>query len=98
MFDHSSTTNINATPDAATATPPVRIALGDAVYWLRPSNVLRVEASAYSGGRPKYLIIYLSDGKQISELCQDMKRDEFLSLADSICAKLWPSDPAAAES
>ncbi len=45
MFDNTQNTTLNVTPEAATSLPPVRVVLGNDVYWLRPSNVLRVEAT-----------------------------------------------------
>lgn len=91
MFDNTQHTTLNVTPEAATSLPPVRVVLGNDVYWLRPSNVLRVEATAYAHGRPRYLNIVLSDGATLSSLCTDMQPEAFHQLADSIVSTLWPS-------
>lgn len=86
MFDvtHETKVETNHTPEAATATPPVRIALCGEVVWLRPSNVLRMEVKKECAGWPNRVVLTLSDGRQFTFSSGTEET------ADAIAALLWP--------
>ncbi|MBD5034970.1 hypothetical protein VWT76_15850 [Xanthomonas citri pv. citri] len=69
--------------------PPVRIELGNEVYWLRPTDVTRIE-TLVSGESPDYVNIWLSDGSKVWLSCVGMKLAEAHSIADGVALKLWP--------
>ncbi|WP_144422465.1 hypothetical protein [Xanthomonas arboricola] len=71
---------------------PVRIVLGNAVHWLRPSSVLRIEIEV-RGNDPEYLNIWLSDGKKLWLSCNGMQMAEANSTADKLANKLWQVRP-----
>ncbi|WP_152667131.1 hypothetical protein [Xanthomonas perforans] len=73
----------------APSQPPVRIQLGNEVYWLRPSGVTRIE-TLVRGESPEYVNIWLSDGTKVWLSCLGMKLAEAHSIADGVALKLWP--------
>ncbi|MGV7193557.1 hypothetical protein [Xanthomonas axonopodis] len=84
MFDHSSNhrTEIKVTPEAATSSPPVRIEAQGAVYWIRPSNVLRVVPTRYSSDSDVRLVF--SDGNELT-----IEKDPRITV-DTVAHALWP--------
>lgn len=93
MFDRTTHTHttIEAPMDAVLAKPPVRIELGTDVHWLRPSNVVRLEATT-SGGHPQYLYIWLTSGQKLWLNANSMTLEQLHSLADEVASKLWGSE------
>lgn len=85
MFDHSSRnmTEIKMIPESATSTPPVRIEINDKVFWLRPSNVLRIE-TLDDYGEPVRVVF--NDGGSIT-----WRDGAGSALAEKIAAALWPA-------
>lgn len=71
-------------PDAATRESPVRVDVAGEVFWLRPSNVLRIETQRANIGYAIGVSIVLSDGKQL------FYRGADTQTADDIAAILWP--------
>ncbi len=88
MLDHhsSNTTQIQVIPDAAFALEPKRIVVPGNTLWLRPSDVLRIEARTERDmGFSLGVSLYFSDGRQM------FLRDADPSVADAIAAELWPA-------
>lgn len=88
MFDVSNETKISvaaSSPESATLERPVRIAVNGEVFWLRPSNILRVEARYLSGrGVPNQVVVTTSDGKELTFVGATENE------ADAIASALWP--------
>lgn len=88
MFDHhsSNTTKIQTVPDAALSLEPRRVEVPGYTYWLRPSDVLRIEARTERDMRFGVgVTLYFSDGTK------DFFRDAGTDVADKIAAALWPA-------
>jgi len=82
---HETKVENNHVPEAATATPPVRIELCGEIVWLRPSNVLRMEVRKEYCGWPNRVVLTLSDGRDF------IFSGGTQETADAIAALLWPS-------
>jgi len=86
MFDHQSrnSTKVHMVPDAALALPPQRIEVAGYTFWLRPSDLLRVETRTQRNmGFEMGVTLFFSDGT--SKFLYDAGPD----VADAIAAKLW---------
>lgn len=90
MFDvsHDAKVSVAAvTPESAILERPVRIEVNGEVSWLRPSNILRIEASHRSElGVPNQVVVTTSDGKLLHFV--GATNDD----ADAIAAALWPNE------
>ena len=88
MLDHhsSNTTKVQVIPDAALALEPKRVEVPGNTLWLRPSDVLRIEARTERDmGYALGVSLYFSDGRQL------FLHNAAPSVADAIAAALLPA-------
>ena len=99
MFDVTQSTKVKQaaiTPNAATKERPRRVDVGGEVYWLRPSNVLRIEVlkantrgAEFGWSESARVAIMFSDNKYL--ICSCETGDRAIAVADAMAALLWPS-------
>lgn len=88
MLDHHSSnkTEIKVIPDAALSQEPKRVEVPGNTLWLRPSDLLRIEArTEREMGYALGVSLYFSDGRLL------FLYDAGPEVADKIAAALWPA-------